>query len=317
MFSRVSAWAKIVVRTGVAAALAGCGAAAPAAPRAPVDAAPSSPASVQVVDLGHAAKPTAPNPPIESKGDEQGAVSRERPWLGIEMRHEPQGVVIERVLRGSAAAAAGLQPGDVLVTFGDLGIRRPTDLHEALAARSVGDRVSASVRRQGELRLFSVQLSPKPNSDALMQLLYTGAPAPSLSSLTVVSGTVNPSLKGLKGQVVVLEFWASFCSACRAMTPTLNQWHDELRVQGVRLLGITSDPFEEAERAAQHFEIRYPVFVDGSGEVSAAYTALSVPTLFVIDKRGIVRDVMVGFDLSRLTEFERLIRRLAEEPEPS
>jgi thiol-disulfide isomerase/thioredoxin len=203
------------------------------------------------------------------------------------------------------------------VTLGDVGITQPTDVHAALATRSVGERVASSVRRRGELRLFAVVLRPKPNTDGLLRQLFLNAPASSLSSLTVVSGTVAPSLSELRGKVVVLEFWASFCGACRALTPTLNAWNDAMSVEGVRVLGITTDPFEEAERAAQQLEIRYPVFVDGDGAVSAAYQALALPTLFVIDKQGVVRDVMVGFDSRRLSQLEVLIRRLAAEPGPS
>ncbi|MEN9579744.1 MAG: hypothetical protein RJA70_2753, partial [Pseudomonadota bacterium] len=152
MFSRVRAWAKTVAMASALSAFSACAGSPPdvAEPRAVL--ADSRETIVGASTPLRAEAPAEPAPPASPR------VSVGRPWLGIEMRLEPQGVVVERVFRGSAADLAGLQPGDVLVTLGDVGITQPTDVHAALATRSVGERVASSVRRRGELRLFAVVL---------------------------------------------------------------------------------------------------------------------------------------------------------------
>ncbi len=236
-----------------------------------------------------------------------------RPWLGADIFQQPQGVVVERVLPGSPAASAGVKAGDVLVNLAGRGITKPTDLHLLLAEQPVGERLSLSVRRAGQLRLLPLVLTEKPKSQELMQQLFVGRKAPPLHALKSVSGRVAANWRELSGKVVVLEFWASWCVACRAVTPSLNRWQERMGVQGVRVLGITTDPFEEAERAAHALNLNYAVFADPSGDMTQAYRALALPSVFVIDKHGQVRDVMVGFEPKKLRELGQLVERLALE----
>jgi len=65
-----------------------------------------------------------------------------------------------------------------------------------------------------------------------------------------------------------------------------------------------------AADAARHQSMTYSLFSDGSGATTRAYRAFALPTLFVVDRQGIVRDVMVGFSSERLREIEGLIQRL-------
>ena len=104
------------------------------------------------------------------------------------------------------------------------------------------------------------------------------------------------------GRVVVLEFWASWCVACRALAPTLNDWHEEFSPLGIHILGISSDPFEEAVRASE--DLAFPTYSDEEGEVTLRYQGTALPTLVLVDGRGIVVDVMVGLDLERLPKFK-------------
>jgi peroxiredoxin len=84
-------------------------------------------------------------------------------------------------------------------------------------------------------------------------------------------------------------------------------------VQGIRVLGITTDPFEEAARAAQAFGFNYPVLADREGDVTRSYQARALPVVFVVDKRASVRAVMLGVDQAQVTELERLVKALALE----
>ena len=189
----------------------------------------------------------------------------------------------------------------------------PHELRERVMAARSGARVSLGVLRGDQTRLFAVDLEAAPNDDELMRKNYVGAPAPDFGALDTVQGSITPSLPALKGRVVVLEFWASWCGVCHVLAPTLNGWHDRYSAQGVTVLGVTTDPVDLAGRTAGELGLGYPLASDGSGNMQRAYRAYALPTLFVIDKQGNVRDVLVGYSTPRLREIEGLVRKLIAE----
>jgi hypothetical protein len=79
------------------------------------------------------------------------------------------------------------------------------------------------------------------------------------------------------------------------------------------VVGIAAEPVEPAARAAYQLGMVYPIAVDDTGRTSRAYRAVAVPTLFVVDRRGTVRDVLVGYSGGRLREIDGLIARLLTE----
>lgn len=231
------------------------------------------------------------------------------------MRHlELGGVVVEGVVPGSPAASAGLEPGDRLLTVGEESIQRPTDVQVALGAFGPGQSVKVTVQRRGQQRFMRVQLVSTPDPSELMRALYVGKPAPSITALQTVQGAVVPSLTRLQGQIVVLEFWATWCVACRALGPTLNRWHDELGARGVSVLAATTEPHDEVASAIPQLAMRYPVFVDPEGEVTMAYRANALPTMFLIDGQGVVREVIVGFDPHAVEVFREKLAALIQRP---
>lgn len=237
-------------------------------------------------------------------------------WLGVELAKREEGesgVLVRGVLRGSPAERAGLADGDVVLSVDGVNVSRPTELREQVVHARAGSRVSLGVLRGAETRLFAVLLEAAPNDDEMMRKNYVGSRAPDFGSLSTVQGSLTPSLTGLKGRVVVLEFWASWCGVCHVMAPTLNGWHDRYSAQGVTVLGVTSDPVEVASRTAGELGMGYPLASDGTGQMLRAYRAYALPTLFVIDKQGNVRDVLIGYSTPRLREIEALVRKLIAE----
>ncbi len=237
-------------------------------------------------------------------------------WLGVELAKREDGaggVLVRSVMRGSPAERAGLQGGDVVMSVDGQSVGRPTELRDLVAASGAGKRVSLGVLRGDTTRLFAADLEQVPNDDEVMRRNYVGARAPDFGSLDTVQGSITPTLTGLSGRVVVLEFWASWCGPCHVMAPTLQGWHDRYSAQGVTVLGVTNEPMDVAGRSAGELGIGYPLARDGSGNMVRAYRAYALPTLFVIDKRGTVRDVLIGFSTPRLREIEALVKKLIAE----
>jgi thiol-disulfide isomerase/thioredoxin len=238
-------------------------------------------------------------------------------WLGVALTARPAaaaGAVVSNVLRRSPAALSGIEVGDVVLAVNGQSVLDPAQLSHAVAEAGAGGRVNLLVQRAGEQRLFAVALGRNPGLEGQLRLGFVDAPAPEFAGVEVAQGDAAPTLQALRGRVVVLEFWATWCGACRALLPTLNDWHERFPAQQAQVVSVTVDPALKAARDAAQLGMRYPVLSDPEGQTAQLYQAFALPTLFVIDRAGVVRDVSVGFDPKRLRALEATVQRLISEP---
>ena len=132
--------------------------------------------------------------------------------------------------------------------------------------------------------------------------------APDLSFKDISGKTIR--LSDLKGKVVLLNFWATWCVPCRAEIPDLVKMQRRYRARGLRILGITYPP--EQKSAVRSFmrelKINYPVVI-GSKETKQAFTSSeTLPLTVVIDREGSIRGLIEGVMYS--DEFEEKIKPL-------
>ncbi len=236
----------------------------------------------------------------------------ERGWLGVSLKASDSGVVIDRVVPGSPAEKAGLRLGDVILKVAGETVHEPGDVVRIVARHASGERIAIGLAQAGEpssdrVRLLAVELAGRPADSDITRMSFVGKPAPELGMLKTVKGSVTPTLQALRGKVVVLEFWASWCAVCRFMVPTLNDWQSRFGPQGAVVLGITVDSVSVASTVADQLDMKYPLASDDEGTATRAYAANAVPTLFVIDQRGTVREVIIGYSEAQLTRAETLI----------
>ena len=238
-------------------------------------------------------------------------------WLGVAMDPgAPDGVAVRHVVRSSPADKAGVKQGDRIVKVDGGPVVRAVEVTRAVALRGAGDVVVLVVARGGQDVTLRVTLEPRPTADEMLRMDHLGAFAPQWTNVAPV-GAAPKAIADLRGRVVVLDFWATWCGPCRLVAPRLSALQSRLGAQGLTVVGITTDEAEVAASFAQRTEMKYPVVVDAQGDTSRAYGIANLPTMFVIDKRGVVRDIAVGFDPSKDGALEQLVKTLLAEPAPA
>jgi peroxiredoxin len=155
--------------------------------------------------------------------------------------------------------------------------------------------------------VFGYAVLPRFSGRAVTASHLTGKPAPDFS-LPVFHGGEDGSrirLSAMSGNVVVLDFWASWCVPCIAQASILSKMVAARPREDVAFVGInTADEPGRAREFARSHELPYPSVLDTDG-IADLYGASSLPTLVVIDRRGHVASVSAG--VISAGEIEKLI----------
>jgi thiol-disulfide isomerase/thioredoxin len=118
-------------------------------------------------------------------------------------------------------------------------------------------------------------------------------PAPALAGDTVGGGTA--ALADLRGKVVVVNFWATWCTPCRAEQPELARLSDDYRHKGVEFLGVLErDDTAKAKAWLKEFGVPYPSIVDEPGAWADDFAFFGLPDTYVIDRGGTIRWSVFG-----------------------
>ena len=230
--------------------------------------------------------------------------ANEAPWIGIELdRGRGGGVLVKRVLDGAPGERAHLRAGDEIVTVDGTPVTTPEQLSHAVRSLRIGAIAHLGLAGSPRRELL-VKLEPRPDPADYQKRALVGRPAPDFAP-TVRSGPSMGKLSSLKGQVVLLDFFATWCGPCMAELPRIQSLHRELGGHGLRVIGISGEPGEVVAGVARR-GVDYTLASDTEEAVAASYHVSALPTMVVIDRAGVVRAVAIADAAAA----ERTVRQL-------
>jgi len=137
-------------------------------------------------------------------------------------------------------------------------------------------------------------------------------------------------LSELRGQVVLLDFWAPWCGPCRVTFPRLQKWHESYKAKGLVILGVTNflghaegkeltrtQELDYLRNFKKTFRLPYGFAIADSDENDRNYAVSSIPTTFLIDRRGVVRFITIGSGEEESAAINKMIKKLLDEPAPT
>jgi peroxiredoxin len=141
-------------------------------------------------------------------------------------------------------------------------------------------------------------------------LVNTKAPDFTLKSL---SGE-NLNLTEQRGNITVINFWASWCGPCRKEMPILQKLHDKYTDLGVQVWGINVEQENQAGRDfIKKISVNFPILFDEKNTLSALYQVDAMPTTVVVDRSGQVRYVFRGYKDGYEKKYAKVIKKLIRE----
>jgi len=166
--------------------------------------------------------------------------------------------------------------------------------------------------------------TPTPSQEVYVSSLPNKGAAPELASLAWLNSTTPLRLEDLRGHVILLEFWTYSCINCVRTLPSIESWYDDYRDQGFIVIGIHFPEFpyehdlQNIAAAAQRLNVTYPIGMDNDGATWRAYGQLYWPTMYLIDKQGMIRYKQIGegaYDKTEAAINDLLVETFVNQPE--
>lgn len=142
--------------------------------------------------------------------------------------------------------------------------------------------------------------------------LSKNEPAPGFTLKSNSGGNVK--LSELRGQVVMVNFWASWCGPCRQEMPLLDALHQRYRNLGFTVLGVNVEEDPAAARdLLEDVPVTFPILFDSKNQVSEAYEVDAMPSTVIVDRDGNVRYIHKGYVPGDENKYQEVVRALIRE----
>ncbi len=204
---------------------------------------------------------------------------------------------VERVFRDSPAENSGVQVGDFVVKLDDEDVADVKDLITRIGAKAPGTQVRIVLRRFGEkaplVKNVALDLRVDMRERFKQEWLGRKMPHMVLQGARKRDGSVHLGAT-TPGGVTVVDYFATWCGPCKRVMPELEQLHLDYQKHGVRVVGVSSEEAEVVQPFLDDRPLVYPVALDTTGDFSHRMMVSVMPTVWVIDKQGVIRDIFFG-----------------------
>ncbi|MCF2949248.1 TlpA family protein disulfide reductase [Paraglaciecola aquimarina] len=140
--------------------------------------------------------------------------------------------------------------------------------------------------------------------------------AQSAKDFTLNTSHLPAKLSALKGKVVYVDFWASWCKPCRKSFPWMNTMQQEYAAQGLQIITVNLDQERHlADEFLRTIPTKLPVVYDPQGKIAEAYKLVGMPSSYLIDRAGNIRFFHTGFFINKQKQYEQEISSLLQEKE--
>lgn len=124
----------------------------------------------------------------------------------------------------------------------------------------------------------------------------------------------NLKLEEQVGNVVLINFWASWCGPCRAEMPYLNALHQDYQDLGLTVWGVNVDSKQkDANKAIKRLSVAFPVLFDSNNEIAELYKVDAMPTTLIVDRDGNVRHLHRGYKKGYEIDYQQQVSALLAE----
>ena len=144
-----------------------------------------------------------------------------------------------------------------------------------------------------------------------------GSRAPDFHATTIDSAHTPVTLADLRGQVVLLNIWATYCVPCRIEMPSIEQLQREMGPRGLRILDVSIDDPAQSDKIRQfvkQYGLTFEVLHDRSTRIASIYQTTGIPETFIIGRDGVIRKKMIGATDWNTDDNRALLAQLLAEP---
>jgi thiol-disulfide isomerase/thioredoxin len=220
-------------------------------------------------------------------------IEQATPWIGITLDQGSKGVLIKGVMPGTPGAEAGLAAGDEVIAVDSKIVTNPNEMISTIRSYGVGVFVELHILHKGAAQAKRIKLAARPDTMEMLNKQLVGKPLPDFN-LKAISGGASGASESFKGKVMLIEFWATWCSPCRSTHPRLSEFSRANKDKGLTVVGISD---EDEATVRSYIKKEHPDFLilsDPSHATQEKFFIMVLPTFVVVNKRGTIVSVGVG-----------------------